>query len=565
MKFIPPAPWRPRIGAIDCGARHAACGWFVAGPGGRLVLQEFALEPVDAGPELHGGWPDAAGRALASLTVCHKPGATCRLALSGRHTLVKFVRTPSLGPAGQSGAVAFAARQNIPCPPDQAVWDHLTVDDDGADLKFVLAAAKSNVASAIHGAAAAAGFDVAQIVPAGIALMRAFRYTHPAESGRVLVVEVGAHSTHLVLIDGERFCLRTFAQGGDAITRHMAEELDVDFAMAEKLKTRAMPEGFEVGTGGPARAAMLRAAAAFASRLHLEMVRTFLGCGRDFEPGPVQTVYLTGGGSLVQEFPAMLGDKLAVQVKRFDPLGNVILLPSARESAGAARDVLAAVVGLATSLIDSAWPAINLLPPEVIKLRASGRVRRALVASAALLAAAPVPVIWRLHDETAAAEGRSIATEERLVPLRALAARNARTLAHLKEAGTQIELARKLADARWSWNAFFNDLQDRVTETGGEIWLERLQLVRPTESTARSAGPARAGSLRLAVAGRLLDRENPEGTRAGVQARQRVGTLLQKLGRSTFVAAIENERFDQTQPGLLGFSMTLVMNPAKLP
>jgi hypothetical protein len=367
------------------------------------------------------------------------------------------------------------------------------------------------------------------------------------------------------LIDGERFCLRTFAQGGDAITRDMAEELHVDFATAEKLKTRAMADGLEAGTGGPACAAMQRAAAAFASRLHLEMVRTFLGCGRDFEPGPVRTVYLTGGGSLVPEFPAMLADKLAVQVKRFDPLDNVILLPSVRESAGAARDVLAGMVGLATSLIDPAWPAINLLPPEVIKLRASGRVRRSLVVSAILLAAAPVPVIWRLHDETTAAEGRSIATEERLVPLRTLAARNARTLAHLKEAETQIELARKLADARSNWNAFFNDLQDRVTETGGEIWLERLQWVRPAESTARSAGPAHAGSLRFAVAGRLLDRENPDGTKAGARARQQVGTLLQGLGRSAFVAAIENERFDQAQPGLLGFSMTLVMNPSKLP
>ena len=73
-------------------------------------------------------------------------------------------------------------------------------------------------------------------------------------------------------------------------------------------------------------------------------------------------------------------------------------------------------------------------------------------------------------------------------------------------------------------------------------------------------GPEAKPPLRLALAGRLLDTENPL-SKASADSYARVKTLLGSLGVSPFVRAVENERFDNNQPGVLRFEFTLVLNP----
>jgi hypothetical protein len=73
-----------------------------------------------------------------------------------------------------------------------------------------------------------------------------------------------------------------------------------------------------------------------------------------------------------------------------------------------------------------------------------------------------------------------------------------------------------------------------------------------------------ATAWRFTLSGRMLDKGNPAAT-AGADAYTRVRSLLQALARSPLVGAIENERFDGAQPGVLRFNFTLVMNSRKRP
>jgi hypothetical protein len=68
--------------------------------------------------------------------------------------------------------------------------------------------------------------------------------------------------------------------------------------------------------------------------------------------------------------------------------------------------------------------------------------------------------------------------------------------------------------------------------------------------------------LRLALSGRLLDVRNPQ-SKVSQESLQRVKELLASFTDSQFITAVENERFDTNQNGLLQFDFTLVINPQK--
>ena len=547
---------RPRILVLDHGSSHVAGGLFTTTAGGRLVLCRLVFETHRPGAAGETNWSEATCRALAGIAPGGISSLACRLALPGRRTLVKFVRTPLIGKSRPEHVMEFAARQNIPGELAQVEWGHLLVAEDGPDLEIMLAAIKCEDAAKIHNAAAAAGFRVTQMVPSSIAMRQAFHYSLPAERDSILVAEIGARSTHLLFIQGGRFFIRTLALGGDAVTQTMADELQIDFESAERLKIQVLTSGREAVRDPGVHVAVGKATASFAGRLHQEILRTtisYRGHSGAARPG---IIHLAGGGSLLPGLPTILADQLAVRVVCFDPLSNVTLVPTARVLAEEAAPMLAGLVGLATSLIDEGWPALNLLPSAVGQARMARRRQSTLLAAAALAAAAPLPVIWHYHRVTAAAVRASAVIEARLVPARDLAMRNADNLAVIREAGRRINTLGDVVGARSNWIVFLNDLQDRMAHAA-DVWQERLQFNHPAGNGGK---PPLSVVPRLTHNGRMLDDGSP-GATSGAVSPGRVTGLLQLLGRSPFVSKIENEHFDHTQPGLLRFDCTLALDP----
>ena len=68
--------------------------------------------------------------------------------------------------------------------------------------------------------------------------------------------------------------------------------------------------------------------------------------------------------------------------------------------------------------------------------------------------------------------------------------------------------------------------------------------------------------MKLTLGGRLLDVANPVSN-VSPESYERVKKLIASFTGSPFLTAVENERFDNTQPGLLRFDFTLVVNAAR--
>jgi type IV pilus assembly protein PilM len=578
----------PRVLAVDIGAGHVACGVFTVGASGRLVLQHFALEPHSSDPSHEGRWAVEIAQSLGAVGARKKISGPAAIAVPGHLALTKFIKTPSVAKEKRVKIIAFEAAENIPYPLEEVVWDHVVVADDGFDLEVMLAASKFDAMQALCGAADAAGFPVERATPASLALCRAFRYNYPQVLDSVIVVNIGARTTNLLFLEGDRFYVRTLALAGNAVTQAISEELRIDFASAETLKIQVLSGKSDLPPGSPSRAAVHRAASAFAMMLQVEITRSAVNHRRQSGGAAPIALYLTGGGSLIEELPAALSERLKLPVVRYEALKNVDLSADAR-AAGAegAEAVLGDLVGLATRLVNKNESEASLLPPALTAALAFRKRQPWIMAAAALVLVALVPPVVYFHTVASGTVERISQVDSHLMPLRAVEHRNAENLRQIEEATRQINALRGAYETKANWINFFADLQERLVKIE-DVWLDRLQVVRPPlpepgtvadapppenpppEGAAPEAGAVapdatavpKGPPLRLTLSGRLLDVTNPQ-SKVSPESTLRVKQLLASFTGSQFIGAVENERFDNSQNGLLRFDFTLVINPKK--
>jgi type IV pilus assembly protein PilM len=583
----------PRILVLDLGAAHVGCGVFGLGPAGRLVLQQFAVESYSSDPAHDSRWSIALAQTLGGVASRSRLRGPAAVAVPGHLALTKFIKTSSVAKEKRGKIVAFEASESIPYPLEDVVWDYQVVADDGFDLEVMLAAAKFEAMQALCTAADSAGFSVERAVPSGSALWRGFRYNYPQVQGSVIVINIGARSTGLLFIEGDRFYLRTLGMAGNVVTQSIADELRLDFAAAEILKIQVLSGRSDLPPASPSRLAVERGAAAFVARLQLEITRSTVNHRRQSGAAAPTALYLTGGGALIPELAATLAEKSKLPVEWYNPLRNVDLSANARVAgAEGVAPVLADLVGLATQLVTPAAAEASLLPASLTQALAVRKRQPVFIAAAALALLVLVPPIVYFHQRASATQEQVARLDDLLMPLRSLQSRNEQNIAQIEEVTKHVAALRGAYETKANWVNFFADLQERLGKIE-DVWLDKLAVDRPpiptpqevAEMAQRAADAAASvdGSpaastggdpavdssllavvrpLRMTLSGRLLDVKNPQ-SKVSPESLQRVKQLLAGFAGSQFITVVENERFDSTQNGLLRFDFTLVINPEK--
>ncbi|MET0261267.1 MAG: pilus assembly protein PilM [Rariglobus sp.] len=566
----------PRVLAVDSGAGHVACGVFAPAKNGRLALQQFALESFNPDAAIEAQWTELIAQSLAAAAKRGGASGPAVLSMPGHLTLTKFVKTPAVDKAKRDKVIQFEAQQNIPYPLNEVVWDYLTINDDGLDLEVMLAAVKLDVAEALCHSVKDAGVSAKAIVPASLALYRSFKYNYPDVTGSSLVVSIGARSTNLLFVDGNRFFIRTIALAGNSVTQAIAEELKQEFSHAESLKLQVLGGQSDLPESSPARTAVLNAAHSFIGRLQLEITRSTVNYRRQSNSEQPAIILVSGGGSLVPDLLPTLAEKLKIPVERFDALRNVEVAPAA-SLASEYSAVLADLVGLAVSQSEKDEASFSLLPPAIGEAIAFRKQQPFYIGAAALLVAALALPIFHFQQRATVAAEQATLLENNLRPLRALKATDSANLAKIEEVKGQITAIQGLVESKSNWINFLTDLQERLVRVE-DVWLEKLQVLRPTNSDqptqspggifgesqagANSGSPVVAPVLRLNLSGRLLDKANPT-SKVSPESLSRVQSLLASFADSQFIESVERQTFNTNQPGILSFDFILVVDPKK--
>lgn len=484
---------------LDCGSSRTTLGVF-SRQGDRLRLVQQATETFPVESATGDNWPAHTDGALQVLRSRLRIRGRAVLVLPAHLVLTRLIKIPRVAAAQRTKLIRFEAEQNFPSALEEVVWDSVVAGAGEAEESVLLAAAKRDVVEALCTAAQAAGFEPDQVLPAQLATLAGFRLTQPDRTDLLGVLNIGSRSATLLAVEAKRFWVRTFPVGG-------------------------------YPGDSPAQEV-----ASWVERVMQEVTRSLAHFQQQSMPGTPATLHLTGADSS----GPVLNDALAVKFRMLKQPGECDELEGAIDLAGAA----------ALQLCPD-QPALNLLPPRWRQRSAFRQRLPVLIAAGVLAVAALLPPVMYYHRLAGVTREKTDAIDRELAPVRAGVSRNRERLQKIEQLSRQIVLLQDVHARRTRWQDLLADLQERLADVQ-DVWLDQLKVI-----------PGEPGEpLRLRVSGRLLDRVNPL-SRVSPETHVRVRMLLGSVADSPFVAMIEDESFDNSQPGLLAFDFVLRTEPKR--
>lgn len=482
-----------------------------------LTLDELAAEGVDTASAA------AVARAVAAkMRERGIPTSDVVVGVSGRDAMIRY----SLLPAMPAWRLALLMQYEVQDTAEKT-GEALSADyrllpgGGGGNLVLVALAKDARVLESIR-AWQAGGIQAQGAMPLPVAAGDCFRFLgEDAQSGTVLVVDIGRDATEVALVEtGELIFARSVQTGGEAFTERVARLAGLDRDEAEEKKR--LGDVDEAVLQGPRQqlAAMISASIDFA-RGQLKRKRL-----------QVDRVLLTGGGARVPGLVAAVGKAVGCEAALFDPVQGIDLSranPSSRDEAERAGPEATTALGLALSAALPHATRLDLLPLEV--KRALERKHRAVplfVAAGALLVAVGLAFGTSLiarageasrRDQLQAARGQ---VRQRLEQHRERARLNESREAELRGLADRARPGHALA-------ALLGSLGQRLP---AKVWLSQLALVRDErtggfgfelEGTADNAQGDGAEAIRQLQEALL---EDPLVAQASVVPRENEGATL---------------------------------------
>jgi len=406
---------------LNIGATTIELAEYEAGAKGDLSLVNYGTAVLSA--PLDGGNAETI-LAPALLEIVRstgiKPGPVA-LSISGQMTFQRFAAIPMAGGSEKfEQMVRYEIEQNVPFPIDEMVCDRQIVGDtENGDKSVLIVAAKIDQVEQLTSAVASVGFKPELVDVAPLALTNVVCRDFD-DGGCSVVLDIGAKTTSLVIIEGEKIYNRSIPVAGNTITKEITAALGCTTDEAEQAKRE---KGY-VSLGGVMEDAdetadrISKVCRAVLTRLNAEISRS-INFYRSQQGGSAPTrLFLTGGTALLPQIDSFFAESLGIEVVFLNPFETIAVGPkvdaTALEADGA---LMAATAGLALHLAEEARFAVNLLPPSLVEERAEKARIPVLAGAGVALVAALVLVMLAANRGTAILIAQREAVEGKVAKL----------------------------------------------------------------------------------------------------------------------------------------------------
>jgi type IV pilus assembly protein PilM len=185
-------------------------------------------------------------------------GDQIAISVPGQTGLARFVKLPPVEAKKIPDIVKFEAKQQIPFPLDEVVWDWQRIgtdkSEDFTENEVGLFAMKRDMVNRYLQSFKDAVIEVHTVQMAPLALVNYVAFDvlkkgpygsdepgeTDAEAGCIVAVDVGVDNSNLIVTDGQKVIWqRPIPIGGNHFTRALTKELKLTFAKAEHLKRNA--------------------------------------------------------------------------------------------------------------------------------------------------------------------------------------------------------------------------------------------------------------------------------------------------------------------------------------
>lgn len=305
------------------------------------------------------------------------------VSVSGQQTLTRFTKMPPVEAKKIPDMVQYEASQQIPFDIDEVVWDYqVFTDKETPDIEVGIFAIRKELIRNYLKLFTDLGIEPTAVQTGPMASYNAARFEQPADAKETLVIlDMGAVTTDLIVIEGNRIWSRPIPVGGNAFTNSLVSAFKLPFPKAEKVKRGAAASKHARQIFQAMRPVFadlvseVQRSIGFYTSTHREArITRIIGMGNAFKlPG-------------LQKF---LQQNLQLEVERFS--GFTKLVTTGQEKSPAFADNVGSIpvaYGLALQGLDMAAVQSSLLPLEVRRSLLWGKKRSWFAASAACLALA---------------------------------------------------------------------------------------------------------------------------------------------------------------------------------
>ena len=150
----------------------------------------------------------------------------------------RFIPLPPVDKKRIPEVVRYEARQQIPLPIEEVVWDYQPVREAfelGEETEVAIFSLRSQFVYALLANLSLCKIKPSVVLPVPLALYNFLTFDRDVAKGTI-VVDMGAGSTDILICDPENFRVRNITVSGNGITRALADRLKISQAEAEKLK-----------------------------------------------------------------------------------------------------------------------------------------------------------------------------------------------------------------------------------------------------------------------------------------------------------------------------------------
>ena len=467
-----------RVLALDIGASSLKAGEFEYSAGG-IALVGFGLR--EYGEELtEANRGTLIGANVRQLIAEH--GFSARkvlVSISGQSAFIRFVKLPPVSEEEKRirQIVEFEAKQNVPFPMDEVIWDYQLIANSEADeMEVMFVVIKNDIVEQITHAMEDVGLTPVQVEIAPVAGFNAARMNHVGDDECAMVLNIGSRSSNLLFADRTRFFARTIPIAGNSINQQVAKEFNIGMAEAEELKRR---HGF-VALGGAYEAPESEVAATVSkivrnvmTRLHGEINRS-ISVYRAQQKGnrPVR-LYLAGGSSTMGYTDRFFQEALNLEVAYLNPFQVVSVGPQVdRQQLQAVAHMFSEVIGLGLRYRLQCPVEVSLMPKMLRRNQAFQQKKPYLVGAMAcvmlIVLLGWLAAVWRDRQFTNLQEQFS-GMVSKLQNSRESIQRDRRQTDEVRQRYDKVEAL--LAERQWLPN-LLNDIQVLKPR---DLWLTRLR------------------------------------------------------------------------------------------
>ena len=390
--------------------------------------------------------------------------STVLVSVPGNQAFARFAKLPPVEPKRIPAIVKFEAVQQIPFPIEEVEWDYqIFAEEDSPDVEVgIFAITQSRVSDILE------NYNDVQMRVDGLtlsplAVYNALSYDLEIDEDApgMIVMDIGAASTDVIIIEGGKLWLRTLPIGGNNFTEALVRSFKLSFPKAEKLKREARTSKY-------ARQIFQAMRPVFAELVQ-ELQRSlgfYQSINRDAEIDQ-----LVGIGSTFR-LPGMtkfLRQQLQLEVIRPDGFKRVEMdAKKETEFSDHAINMMTAY-GLALQGLELEQVTANLMPKDVLKRRLWNAKQPAIAIAAGVMFAASATAMWTQRSAYSEYESTTGSTDSVVADAERVAGSLKNEWNQVREAtnpSQQIANLEILLDYRTIWTCILDDLNEASKALG---------------------------------------------------------------------------------------------------